>query len=163
MAGSAPSLGCIATDTIEFESEQNFPPSIVSQAGAQYPLDRIAQLNLDEPADSPEMALQTVVRDPNSGQTLEYRMFLDADSESDLPFDSGEVLPSGFVERPRVFFVPYDLLTPAECHRIELVVVGEFDSLVNFRRPVEEGDFDAATWWVEVTDSENPVIEEGCR
>ena len=62
-----------------------------------------------------------------------------------------------------MFFVPYDLLTPGECHRIELIVVGEFDSLVDLRRPAEEGDFDAATWWVEVIDADNPVIVEACR
>jgi hypothetical protein len=160
---SASSSGCIATSTIEFDPEQNFPPSVVSEATAEFPLNQIGEINLDDPVETPEMPLQVVVRDPNFDQTLEYRMFLDSPPAPDVPFNAGEVPPSGFVERPTVFFVPYDLLTAGECHRIELVVVGAFDSFVEPRRPAEEGDFDNVTWWVEVIDSDNPVIQEECR
>jgi len=163
VGASAPSSGCIATSTIEFEPEQNFPPSIVSQPAAEYPLNRIGQLNLDTPVEMRQMPLEVVVRDPNLDQTLDYRMFLDSPPAPEVPFNAGEVPPSGFVERPTVFFVPYDLLTAGECHRIELVVVGEFDSFVEPRRPAEEGDFDDVTWWVEVIDSDNLVIREECR
>jgi len=160
---SASSSGCIATSTIEFDPEENFPPSVVSQPAAEFPLNRIGQLNLDDPVETPQMPLEVIVRDPNIDQTLDYRMFLDSPPAPEVPFAAGEVPPSGFVERDRVFFVPYDLLEPGICHRIELVVVGEFDSFVEPRRPAEEGDFDDATWWVEVVNSVEPVILEECR
>lgn len=155
--------GCVATSTIEFDSAQNYPPSVVSEPNSEYPLNRIGQLNLDDPVETPELPLEVIIRDPNVDQTLDYRMFLNSPPAPDVPFNSGEVPPEGFVERPSVFFVPYDLLEAGRCHRIELVVVGEFDSFVEPRRPAEEGDFDDATWWVEVTDAANPVIVEQCR
>jgi len=163
LGASALSSGCIATNTIEFDPAENFPPSVVSEPNAEFPLNRIGQINLDDPVESPEMLLEVIIRDANVEQTLDYRMFLDSPPAPDVPFNGGEVPPSGFVERPTVFFVPYDLLDAGECHRIELVVVGEFDSFVEPRRPAEEGDFDDATWWVEVTDAGDPVIVEQCR
>lgn len=155
--------GCIATSPVEFDPAQNFPPSVVSEATAEFPLNRIGQINLDDPVENPEMPLQIRVRDPNLDQTLDYRLFLDSPPAPDVPFTSGEIPPSGFLERPTDLFVPYDLLSPGECHRIELVVAGEFDSFVEPRRPAEEGDFDDATWWVRVTDADNPVILQECR
>ena len=161
--GLASGGGCIATSPVEFDPAQNFPPSVVSEPTAEFPLNRIGQINLDDPVETPEMPLEIIVRDPNFDQTLDYRMFLDSPPEDDRPFNDGEVPPSGFLERPTVFFVPYGLLKPGECHRIELVVVGKFDSFVEPRRPAEEGDFDIATWWVRVTDDDNPVIIQECR
>lgn len=159
-------MGCIATDTIEFTEAQNFPPSVVSQSTAAYPLREIGQLNLDDPVDTPELPLDVVVRDPNVDETLEYRIFLDSPTPpgNDFPFDQGEVLPQGgLVERPTTFMVPYTALAPGECHKIELFVVGSFASNVEPRRPVQEGDVDNVTWWVEVIDTDNPVIEVECQ
>jgi len=165
---SLASSGCIATDTIEFDPDQNFPPSVVSQVDADYPLNRIGQLNLDDPRppeEPPEIALQTIVRDPNFDQTLQFRIFLDSPDPpaSDFPILDGDIGPTGFLEREPVFAIPFDFLTPGTCHRIELVVVGQFASFVEPRRPVEPGDFDEATWWIEVTDDDNPIITEACR
>jgi hypothetical protein len=56
--------------------------------------------------------------------------------------------------------VPFDNLPPGACHKIELLVVGEFDGV---REPAMAGDVDNATWWVEVTDDLNPVIVEVCQ
>lgn len=154
---------CIATSPVEFDPAQSFPPSIVSEQTAEFPLNRIGEINLDDAVETPEMPLQIIVRDPNFDQTLDYRLFLDSPPAPDVPFTSGEIAPSGFLERPTELFVPYDLLSAGECHRIELVVVGEFDSFVEPRRPAEAGDFDDATWWVRVTDVDNPVILQECR
>jgi hypothetical protein len=160
--------GCIATNTIEFDPAENFPPSIISQPLAEFPLDEIGEIDLDDPLppeEPAEMPLEVVIRDPNFDQTLQYRLFLDAPEPPavERPIQEGEVEPSGFLERLRTFTVSYDELVPGECHKIELVVVGQFASNVEQRRPVEPGDFDQATWWVEVTDSDHPVIELGCR
>ncbi|MGB9338881.1 MAG: hypothetical protein WCB63_06575, partial [Polyangiales bacterium] len=47
--------GCVAATTIEFESPENFPPSIISEPNAEFPLNRIAHINLDDPVETPEM------------------------------------------------------------------------------------------------------------
>ncbi len=154
---SAP--GCIATNTIEFEPEENFPPSIISEPGATFPLNEIGDVNIDETVDT-EMPLEVIIRDPNFDQTLEYRIFLDAPPDTEIDF--GTIDPVGALDRPRTFTIPYDLLAPGICHKIELVVVGMFASFVEKRRPVQEGDIDYATWWVRITDANNPIAGE-CR
>ena len=165
LVASAASSGCVATGTIEFDPVENFPPSIISEPLADFPLNEIGQINLDDPVESPEMPLQVIIRDPNFDQTLEYRIFLDSPPPPtpETPIDFGTVDSTGFLERLRTFPIPYESLVPGECHKIELVVVGEFASFVEPRRPVEEGDIDQATWWVEVVDSDNPVIIRECR
>jgi len=167
MGLSASSSGCIATDRIEFEVVENFPPSIISQPEAEFPLNEIAAINLDDPpsGEGPEMLLQTIIRDPNVEQTLEFRIFLDSEPPpaAEFPIQEGPIEPSGFVERDREFAIPYELFTPGRCHKIELVVVGQFaDTVVEPRRPVEPGDIDQVTWWVEVTDDDTPIAER-CR
>ena len=158
--------GCIATNTIDFPEDENFPPSAISQETAAYPLREIGQLNLDDPVEEPELPLEVIVRDPNFDQTLEYRIFLDATNppaSAEIPIDQGTLPPTGEVERPRTFTVSYDLLSPGVCHKIELTIVGSFLGFVEPRRPTQEGDIDNRTWWIEVTDADNPLIVEGCQ
>lgn len=165
LAASAATAGCVTTNPIEFSPEQNYPPSVISQLTAQYPLRDIGQLNLDESLET-EVPLDTIVRDPNVDQTLEYRIFLNSSTPpgTEFPIDDGTINPQGgSVERPETFNVPHSLLVPGECNKIELIVVGNFLSFVEPRRPEEEGDFDAATWWIEVIDTDNPVITVECR
>ena len=167
MGLSASSSGCIATDRIEFDPVENFPPSIISQPEAEFPLNEIGAINLDDPPpeQGAEMLLQTIIRDPNLDQTLEFRIFLDSERPpaAEFPIQEGPIEPSGFVERDREFAIPYELFTAGRCHKIELVVVGQFASrVVEPRRPVEPGDIDQVTWWVRVTDDETPLMQE-CR
>lgn len=162
------SSGCIATDRIEFDPAENFPPSIISQPEAEFPLNEIGQVNLDDPLppeQAAEILLQTIIRDPNFDQTLQFRIFLDSPPPpaSEFPILSGDIDPSGFLARDREFAIPYEALAAGICHKIELLVVGQFASFVEPRRPVDPGDFDQVTWWVEVTDDNNPVITQGCR
>ena len=155
---SALGAGCITTNPIDFQTDQNFPPSVVSQPLAEFPLNEIGQINLDDVVDA-EMPLEVVIRDPNVDQALQYRIFVDSPPppEAEFPNFSGTIDPSGLVERDQTFPIPLELLPAGACHKIELVVVGEFASFVEPRRPVEPGDFDQATWWVEVTDADNPI------
>jgi hypothetical protein len=148
--------------------EENYPPSVVSQPGAEYPLNLIGRLNLDDPlppGTPGEVPLEVIVRDPNVEQTLEFRLFLDSPPPpaAEFPIQEGRIEPSGFVERPRDLTVAYDMLSPGVCHKIELVVVGQFASNTEPRRPLEPGDFDQVTWWIEVVDVDNPVIVVACR
>jgi hypothetical protein len=158
--------GCIATSPIDFPEDENFPPSVVSEATAEYPLREIGQLNLDDPVDEPEVPLEVIVRDPNIDQTLEYRIFLDSTNppaSAEVPIDQGTLPPTGDVERPRTFTVSYDQLPPGVCHKIELVVVGSFAGFVEPRRPTQPGDVDNVTWWIEVVSADFPVIEDACQ
>jgi len=159
--------GCIATDKIEFVPAENFPPSIISQPNADFPLNQIGHINLDDPLTPgapAAMPLQVIIRDPNFEQTLDYRIFLDAPPPPAAEFrlQEGEIDPTGFLERPRTFEISYNDLDPGFCHKIELVVAGKFASNVEQRRPEEPGDFDEVTWWVEVTDSDH-LIAERCQ
>lgn len=158
--------GCIATGTVEFSEDENLPPSVISQEGAQYPLREIGQLDLDAPVEVPEVPLEVVVRDPNVDQTLEYRIFLDSTnppSNTDVPIDQDVIPPTGEIDRLRTFTVPYDLLTPGVCHKIELTVTGRFAGFIEPRRPEQAGDIDNRTWWIEVTDADNSVISVECQ
>ena len=166
LAASVAASGCIATTPVEFSAEENYPPSVVSQPGAEYPLREIGQLNLDDPVPTEEVPLEVVIRDPNVDQTLQYRIFLDSTNPpgSETPIDFGPIDPQGGeVERLLTFNIPYTSLTPGECHKIELVVVGQFFNFVEPRRPTEEGDIDNRTWWIEVIDADNPTIELECQ
>lgn len=157
---------CIAARPIEFSEDENFPPSIISAVDAQYPSREINQLDLDAPVESQELPLEVVVRDPNIDQTLQYRIFLDSTnppSNTDIPIEQDEIDPSGEVERPVAFFIPYDLLLPGVCHKLEVTVSGGFAGFVEPRRPLIEGDVDNRTWWVEVTDAEFPVVTRECQ
>lgn len=165
LASSAAVAGCVTTNPIEFSPDENFPPSVVSQATAEYPLREIGQLNLDDSLET-EVPLDVVVRDPNVDQTLEYRIFLNSSTPpgTEFPIDDGMIPPQGgVVDRFETFNIPHTLLTPGECNKIELIVVGNFLSFVEPRRPEEEGDVDSATWWIEVTNTDNPVITVECR
>ncbi|MGB5810320.1 MAG: hypothetical protein WBG86_07315 [Polyangiales bacterium] len=159
-----PDSGCVTTDRIEFQLEESFPPSIVSAADADYPLNQIGALNLDDPVEAPEALLQTVVRDPNFDETLEYRIFLDSFEPPpavERPIQEGTIGPSGFLDRFPVFAIPFTRLEAGQCHKIELVVVGTFASgSVEPRRPVIPGDFDQVTWWIRVTDADEPLATE---
>jgi hypothetical protein len=167
LAATLSATGCIATSPVEFTGEENYPPSVVSDLDAEYPLREIGQLNLDDPVEIREVPLQVIVRDPNIDQTLEFRIFLDSLNPPETDFiarlTDGFIDPSGDVERPRTFTIPYDSLTPGQCHKIELTVVGNFAGFVDLRAPVDEGDIDNSTWWIEVTDADNPVITVECR
>ena len=78
LVASALGAGCITTNPVEFQEEENFPPSIVSQPLAAFPLNEIGMIDLDEPTEVEEMPLEVVIRDPNVSQTLQYRIFLDS-------------------------------------------------------------------------------------
>lgn len=157
--------GCIATDPIDFDAEENIPPSLSSQAEARFPMSAIGSLNLDDPAPTQEMPLETVVVDANVEQTLQYRVFLDSEqppSPNEVPILDGFVSPSGFLDRDQTFLIPYARLVPGICHKIEVVITSEFRSPIDSRTPAEPGDVFQATWWVEVVDADAPTADR-CR
>ena len=144
---------------------QNDPPTIESQPGTSYPIDKTSVLNLDASSSEQELTLDVVVSDFDVEQQLEFRVFLDSPPppETVLPSQQGVIPATGSVERPYELTVPYEALVPGKCHKIELVVVGKFGSSVDPRQPVEPGDIAEAFWWIEVVDDENPVVVEECQ
>jgi hypothetical protein len=165
LAAGFTAAGCVTTNPVEFSPEENYPPSVISQANAEYPLREIGQLNLDESLET-DLPLDVIVRDPNVDQTLEYRIFLNSSTPpgTEFPIDDGTIEPQGgSVDRPTTFNIPHSILAPGECNKIELVVVGSFAGFVEPRRPAQAGDVDDRVWWIEVTDTDNPVITVECR
>ena len=136
--------GCIATSTIEFDPEENFPPSIVSQPNAEYPLDEIGQLNLDDPGSESRRAAARGDH-PGSERRPDPRV---SDLSRLAAASRGRASDHRARSSRRASSSdrgPYDVLRRARsrrCHKIELVVVGQFASFVEPRRPAEEGDFD---------------------
>ncbi|MEZ4288472.1 MAG: hypothetical protein R3A47_10075 [Polyangiales bacterium] len=162
-------MSCIVANTIDFESELDLPPSIVGAPGARYPLNQIARIDLDaplQPGETPEFPIDVIVRDPNLNQVLQYRILIDypISSPLPLPYRSGEILATGTIDRVDLIdAVPWSALGSAgACHRIELLVSGEF-LFGAVRSPAVEGDVATVTWWVEITDSNHPTITSGCN
>lgn len=167
-------MGCLTTEKIDFIPEENFPPSIVSAPGAEHPLNEIGALDLDAPippGGTTDYVLETVIRDVNVEDTLQYRLFRDAVDASSSPILSGEIPPEQnqttgqlLTERPFDRPIPFTLMgAPGVCHRFELLVTTEFKNFVEPREPVLEGDLDTATWWVRVTDDDNAFILQECQ
>ncbi|MCB9603119.1 MAG: hypothetical protein H6721_31285 [Sandaracinus sp.] len=148
-------MGCLVTDKVELPEERNFPPSVVTMAAEDAPtIDRIVTFDLADGL--PQLELPVVVRDPNVDQSLEYQLWVDFEGNvSALVSDrDARIAPTGTLERSTTLRVPATRLTPApSCHRIELLVTGEFDGGTRFRDPVEDGDISQTVWWVRVIDS----------
>ncbi len=160
-------MGCLTTDKIDFVPEENLPPSIVSAPGAEHPLNEIGALDLDAPIPPGETAdyvLETLIRDANIDQDLEYRLFRDPVSGLSPPILSGTIDQQDAFERDFPLPIPYALMgAPGICHRFELFVTGQFKNFVEPMEPEEEGDLDVATWWVRVTDDDTPFIAQECQ
>lgn len=151
--------GCITTGPINFEEEDNVPPCISSSPDASFPLNEIGDLNLDEPSSTQELPLQTIIVEANLEQVVQYRVFLDSPPPpfSDSPILDGNIAPNGFLAREATFSIPFSVLTPGTCHKVEVLVSGAFSGFVEPRRPLEPGDVHQATWWIRVVDQDQPI------
>jgi hypothetical protein len=146
--------GCLVTDSVDFEREPNFPPSIQSRAGAANPLNEVIVRVLEENGTGP-IPLAINVLDPNVEQELRLKAFADNDRMNEqllrtLPprpqQDDGGLGASPTV-RPVTLEVPSAAFRIPGCHRLEVRVSSEFQ----FERPAEpvlEGDLGTAVWWV---------------
>jgi hypothetical protein len=149
-------MGCLVTDTIELPEERNFPPSVLTISDPGEPsVDRIVTFDLADA--EPELVLPLVVRDPNVDQVLEYQLWLDFEGNNLSALVSepdARISATGTLERSTMMRIPAARLAPApSCHRVELLVTGEFDGGVRLRDPVEPGDISQTVWWIRVIDS----------
>ncbi len=160
-------MGCLVTDEIEIPEEPFCPPSIVSPPAADNPLDEIVRVNLgagEVDAGTPEETFEVTVRDCNHGETLTAHVFLDARPDFGVPglVDIEPIEPTGGLERTYEFRIGHNqfvALGGATCHKVELLVSGEFSGL---REPERPGDIATAVWWASVTDDGNEPSLASC-
>lgn len=156
-------MGCVVTNKIDFQVPANTPPSIYvpeSTALPGEPIDRIIRLDLDDPT-NPSVTLRFTVRDPDVSQSLEGQLFVDYDRQNDTLGDTRAftVPPTGAATRDVVYVVPPSALSQPGCHKIEILVSGQFKNEGRRRTPVEDGDLAQTVWLAEVVDATNPVVE----
>lgn len=162
--------GCL-TQNVQYDVPQNYPPSIESADTALFPLNSLIQFpsELEVDADGgvttlERLPLELDVRDPNVAQRLEYRVYIDFDSDTPMLTGSAPIPPNPpSVLREVEIFVPRSFLEPEGCHRIEVVVSSAFAGPIG-RAPQTQGDVATATWWViSDTDGMNGVDARGCQ
>ncbi|WP_236518724.1 hypothetical protein [Sandaracinus amylolyticus] len=162
--------GCL-TQNVQYDVPQNYPPSIESADTALFPLNSLIQFpsELEVEADGGTTTLERIplridVRDPNVEQRLEYRLYIDFDSEAPMLTGNAPIPPNPpSLRRELEIFVPRTFLEPEGCHRIEVVVSSAFAGPIG-RAPQTQGDVATATWWVvSDTDGINGVDATVCR
>ncbi|MCA9583540.1 MAG: hypothetical protein KC416_17195, partial [Myxococcales bacterium] len=154
-------MGCLVTEQIDFPVEENLPPKIIADP-ERNPLQRILVFNLGDettPGDT-ELEIVVTIRDPNVEDELQWRAFMNLDDTLGVPQGwetGGRIQPSSVEDRPHSFQVPGSAfgIDPG-CRRIDLLVSKQFRSPEADILPVEPGDIDRATWWVNVR-----TVDEG--
>src|SRR5258705_531008 len=95
-----PSAGCVVTDKIEFDTEQNVPPMIVDTPSEETPIGRILWVHK---ATSSMVTFSVKVRDPNVTQALKAHWRLVSKDDPTPQFDSKDVSITGDVVRDLTF------------------------------------------------------------
>ncbi|MCA9536433.1 MAG: hypothetical protein KC593_22275 [Myxococcales bacterium] len=143
--------GCLALDKVELPEIPDYPPSVIDDFDSPNPSTGILELDFSgDPL--PDPVLMVVVRDPNIAQPLTVRVFIDGLPGESRARVSQEVAPTGSVDRDVTVTVPAAQLRLAGCHRMELMVSGEFANGVDQRLPLRTNDFASLVWWVRSTD-----------
>jgi hypothetical protein len=143
-----PSAGCVVTDKIEFDAEQNVPPMIVDTPSEETPIGHILWVNK---ATSSMVTLSVKVRDPNVTQALKAHWRLVSKDAPTPPFDFKDVAVTGDLVRDLTFELQTSPLGDGQCARLELVVSGSFKTETgpqNFDQTRTEGDIDSAEWLI---------------
>jgi hypothetical protein len=150
---AALSAGCLVTDSIEFEPEENLPPALSDEPGSQTPMGSMIEINRDllEPG---EITFALQVRDENRLQILKTRYELHSPDEADSLIEIGpDVGISGEPVRHFEFGIPTATIHQDYCYRLDLVVSSEFEAHPTiWDKPRIEGDIARARWW---------IVEEG--
>jgi hypothetical protein len=165
VAASCLLMGCLVTKK-EFPQEPTCPPSIetATLADPNYPLGNVIKLDLsEEPTEdggpgARDLTFNFQVRDCDEDQRLTMRLFSSI-SLSDEPIRERLIPPQE--RNPYEITLPRSTFTAAAgtCQKVELYVSAQFAPDPEYRRPAEEGDLGTATWWLAVTNTENPGVE----
>ena len=152
--------GCLALDKVELPEIPDYPPSVLDVLGAPNPSTGIIELDFSGPDPvSEDLRLMVVLRDPNIWQDLTYRVFVDGAPGEPRMRVNETVMGAGQMDRPVTITIPLVLLGAPLCHRIELIVSGEFTTNgVDTRLPARTNDFASMVWWVHSTDDVTPNV-----
>lgn len=137
-------MGCLVTEEGDFPVEENLPPFITSQPGAEFPLDRVHVLALDGGGGMAlNIPLDVIITDLNVDQTLQGLVLVD-----NLPpeiLDPIAPAPDDSPERDVTVTFDTAQLQSSGCHRVELRVSSAFGFFSI--EPELEGDLGTAVWW----------------
>ncbi len=157
---------CIFGEPARFEAPREYPPSIESAATASNPINRVVvwvPTAAGDDAGGRDLTFEVEIRDPNVDQVLQYKVYVDYDAATPpepILFDDVPRVTSGDrTRRPLSFTVPPGLVQDEGCHRVEMLVSGNFRRVG--REPLNAGDIGTATWWIATT-SGDVVDMRGC-
>lgn len=136
-------MGCLVTEDGDFPIEDNHPPSIASQSGADFPFDRVHVLDRSAGDGMPlDIPLEIVVTDLNLDQTL--RGLVIVDNLEPAPIDVPPASEPSLHRDVEVTFNTSQLEVPG-CHRVEVRVSSQFGFFSP--DPVDPMDLGTAVWW----------------
>jgi hypothetical protein len=167
---------CLITQPVHFDEPPNSPPAIYDTAASPIfqmnTIGRIPNSRIVATGDAggpTSVPFSVVVYDPDVDQTLHYAALVDMNT-TPCSGCNGDLTPStlstGRERRTLSFDVPYDVFQPSRlgCHRVRLIVTGDFQSGTALPRdPVN--DTAIATWWIAVQPpmmSSSPVDMTAC-
>lgn len=165
------STGCLVTEDILFEGQDDVPPSFVFRPRSVPPIGDILEVNADtrEVEGMTNLEFNVQVLDPNVQQALETQIRLrtlanasPASNELLVINEDGLDIPgTGSAVRDFRFSFLTTVLREGQCHQLELAVSGDFqegaDDERYFALPTRPGDVAVATWWIwETSISVNP-------
>lgn len=145
--------GCLVTESVEFEEEENLPPALYDEPGSKTPIGLPVPVNRDE-QETGEIVFSLQVRDENVLQTLKTRYELSSPLEIPSLIEVGpDVGISGEPIRHFEFGIPVSLIRQDYCYRLLLVVTSGFSNdLKLWDKPLLDGDVAKARWL---------IVEEG--
>ncbi len=155
--------GCLAFDKVELPEIPDYPPSVVDDMRTPYPSSGIIELDFSAGGNTEPLVLMVVLRDPNISQPLTYRVFVDGSPNNSGISVSETVEATGELDRPVTVSVPIAaLVDELGCHRVELIVSGEFGSGVDPRAPLRTNDFASLVWWVRSSNGVGTIDLQTC-
>jgi hypothetical protein len=161
-------MGCLVTEKKEFPPEPNCPPSVETatvEGGANFPLEHVIKLDLStEPSGDagpidPSLEFNFDIRDCNESQELRFRVFSSIRTAflRERTVRPPQRNPASFTLDRSDF--PASLA--GTCQSVEVLVTGAWEDASDDREPATPGDIGTGTWWIAITNTENPSVEMG--
>lgn len=167
--------GCLVTQDIEFEGQDNFPPAFVFRPPSIPPMGEILTVDTDDLSDQNRTNLEFTlqVRDDNIKQPLQTQIRLRTlespnFTERRIIDRDGIEIPGTGAVRTFTFTISTTELLDLHCHKLELAVSREFRDLTLigearvFAVPEDDGDVAIATWWLWEVSPDTPVNLATC-
>lgn len=158
-------LSCVVLKPNEVE-RRNSPPTVVSPARARAlgrSLDQIITFDVS-PGAQLSIELPVVVDDPE-GDTLEARVFLDYDADSNTGIELNGFSRVSTREGPaeQIVTIPRRDFVPGSCVRVELIVTSAFAAsgdggIAARREPASPGDATRVVWWMQIVDDFTTIV-----